>query len=64
MKRNNALRAAVIVLILAIITGCFASRILARNAGLESGVLPYHFESAVRVSADPDGNRLIGGTLF
>lgn len=64
MNKNTALRVAVIVLILTIITGCFASRILARNAGIDSGVLPHHFESAVMVSAGPEGNQLTGGMQF
>lgn len=64
MNTSKALRAAVIILILTIITGCFASRFLARNAGYDSGVLQNHFESAVMVSADPDGNWMMGGTVF
>lgn len=46
MQKNIALRTAAVLFILAVITGCFASSIFAKNAGLTHGFLPYRFEQA------------------
>ena len=46
VKKNYALRIAAAVFILIIITGCFAARILAKNAGIVSHGLPHTFSSA------------------
>lgn len=52
MKKNVALRVAAILFILTIITGCFASQILAENAGLTQAFLPHSFSAVVQMTAN------------
>lgn len=59
MKKNNALRTAAVLLIIAIVTACFACELLTANAGIELGFWPFPIELTMHHMTN-----LFGGILW